>query len=73
MRATGRFLLVIGLTVVAPASAGTSGLDSIPASRVLKVGTTGDYRPFTTLDKATGEYSGLDIDLARSLASAPSA
>jgi len=37
------------------------------ASRVLKVGTTGDYRPFTSVDKTTGEYSGLDVDLARSL------
>ncbi len=30
-----------------PLSAETSRLDSILASRVLKVGTTGDYRPFT--------------------------
>jgi cyclohexadienyl dehydratase len=37
------------------------------ASRVLRVGTTVDYRPFTALDKTKGEYSGLDIDLARSL------
>ena len=30
----------------------------------LRVGTTGDYRPFTTLDKTSGEYSGFDIDMA---------
>jgi cyclohexadienyl dehydratase len=70
MRASGWLFLALGLTFAAPAPAETSRLDSILASRVLKVGTTGDYRPFTTLDKATGEYSGLDIDLARSLGAA---
>ncbi len=70
MRASGWLFLAFGLTVAAPAPAETSRLDSILASRVLKVGTTGDYRPFTTLDKSTGEYSGLDIDLARSLGAA---
>ena len=34
---------------------------------MLRVGTTGDYRPFTALDKASGEYSGFDIDMARAL------
>jgi len=63
-------LLALSLAFAAPAAAETSRLDAILASRVLKVGTTGDYRPFTTLDKATGAYSGLDIDLARSLGAA---
>jgi cyclohexadienyl dehydratase len=60
-----------GLAVlVGPAFAQTSRLDEIVADGVLKVGTTGDYRPFTALDKASGVYSGLDIDLARSLGAA---
>jgi len=67
MRASGWLFLALNLTFAAPGSAATSRLDSILASRVLRVGTTGDYRPFTSVDKATGEYSGLDIDLARSL------
>ena len=58
------------LTHSAPGLAEDSRLDAIVASRVLRVGTTGDYRPFTALDKATGEYSGFDIDLARSLGEA---
>lgn len=70
MRAAAWLFLVIALMLFAPASAETSRLNSIIASGVLKVGTTGDYRPFTALDKATGEYSGLDIDLAHSLAAA---
>ena len=70
MRATGWIVLACSLTLSAPGLAGSSRLDSILASRVLRVGTTGDYRPFTTLDRAAGEYSGFDIDLARSLGEA---
>ena len=47
-----------------------SRLDTVLESRILRVGTTGDYRPFTVLDKTTGEYSGFDVDMARSLAQA---
>jgi cyclohexadienyl dehydratase len=52
------------------AAADSSHLDDIIARGLLKVGTTGDYRPFTALDKASGAYSGLDIDLALSLGAA---
>jgi cyclohexadienyl dehydratase len=54
----------------APAFAQGSRLDAILESHILRVGTTGDYRPFTALDKKSGEYSGFDIDMARSLAQA---
>ena len=67
MRASGCVLLTVALTLATPASAETSRLESILVAGVLKVGTTGDYRPFTALDRATGQFSGLDIDLARSL------
>ncbi|MBQ0721500.1 MAG: gamma subclass chorismate mutase AroQ [Gammaproteobacteria bacterium] len=36
---------------------------------VLRVGTTGDYKPFSFYDKNTAQYSGVDIDLAHHLAS----
>ncbi len=36
---------------------------------VLRVGMTGDYRPFSQRDDA-GNYSGLDVDMARNLAEA---
>jgi cyclohexadienyl dehydratase len=45
-------------------------LDAIIAKGAIRVGTTGDYKPFTYLDKATGEYSGFDIELARDLGQA---
>jgi len=47
-----------------------SRLDAIIASGVLKVGSTGDYKPFTFKDPETDEFSGFDIDQARSLAKA---
>ncbi len=70
MRATVWLVFAWSLTFSAPGLAESSRLNSILASRVLRVGTTGDSRPFTALDKASGEYSGLDIDLARSLGEA---
>lgn len=41
-------------------------LDRIVARKQLRVGTTGDYAPFTV--KTGDNWSGIDIDLARSLA-----
>jgi cyclohexadienyl dehydratase len=35
---------------------------------LLKICTTGDYEPLTYRDPATGQYSGIDIDMALSLA-----
>ncbi|MFC4618800.1 transporter substrate-binding domain-containing protein [Camelliibacillus cellulosilyticus] len=46
-----------------------SRLDRILAKGMIRVGTTGDYRPYTYYDKKTGGYEGLDIDMARQLAS----
>lgn len=46
-----------------------SVLANILHSGVLRVGTTGDYPPFSFINKTSGEYTGIDIDLARKLAS----
>jgi cyclohexadienyl dehydratase len=43
-------------------------LDRVPSAGVLRVCTTGDYRPFTYRDPKTGAYRGIDIDMARDLA-----
>ncbi len=42
-------------------------LDSIRAAGVLRVGTTGDYTPFSLL-QPDGSYRGADIDMAHDLA-----
>ncbi|WP_337960774.1 transporter substrate-binding domain-containing protein [Brucella intermedia] len=47
-----------------------SRLDEIIARGVLKVGTPGDYSPFSFTDPKTGAFTGLDIDQAQSLATA---
>jgi cyclohexadienyl dehydratase len=63
-------LLLVWTAVPWAARAEGSRLDSILERQVLRVGTTGDYRPFSELDKTTDEYSGFDIDMAKSLAQA---
>jgi cyclohexadienyl dehydratase len=46
--------------------AGGPVLDSVRATQVLRVATTGDYAPFSL--EANGQLSGADIELARDLA-----
>ncbi|MFE1174210.1 transporter substrate-binding domain-containing protein [Streptomyces sp. NPDC058773] len=45
-----------------------SALDAVPRRGVLRVCTTGDYRPFSHRDPATGKYRGVDIEMAGDLA-----
>jgi cyclohexadienyl dehydratase len=45
-----------------------SHLDRIVQQGVLRVGTTGDFKPFSFLNPATNEYEGHDIDAAKLLA-----
>ena len=67
--AIGAFLLVLfSPWVIKQAEAGDR-MDRIMETKVLRVGTPGDYRPFSMHDKEKGTYEGHDIDLARLLAS----
>ncbi|MDT0447180.1 transporter substrate-binding domain-containing protein [Streptomyces johnsoniae] len=45
-----------------------TALERVQERGVLRVCTTGDYRPFSHLDPHTGEYEGIDVDMARDLA-----
>ena len=45
-------------------------LDQIVQRGVLRIGTTGDYKPFTYKDPATGKFEGFDIDQGEALAAA---
>jgi len=60
--------LVVATTSVHAES--PSRLDDIIKRGTLRVGTTGDYVPFTHLDKATQQFSGFDIDMAEALGKA---
>jgi len=63
-----RWLAALLLLTAVPAQAGEA-LDAIRASGVLRVGTTGDYKPFT-FRQPDGSYTGADIVMARHLAGA---
>ena len=62
-------ILVAGLSILIADAAETTALDAIRANGALRVGTTGDYQPFSYRN-GNGEYLGLDIDMAASLARA---
>jgi cyclohexadienyl dehydratase len=57
--------------MAAPAHAQQSSrLDDIMKRGTLRVGMTGDYLPFSYLDKATSKFRGFDVDMAEALAKA---
>ncbi len=60
------------LVVVATAAQAEqpSRLEEIMRRGTLRVGTTGDYLPFTYLDKATSKFRGFDVDMAEALGKA---
>lgn len=62
-------LAVLLLVLAFPAHA-QSVLDTVLARGTLRVGLTGDYRPFSLLDKASGKHEGMDVEAAESLARA---
>ncbi len=47
-----------------------SRLDEIIQRGVLRVGMTGDYLPFSSLDKSTQKFRGFDVDMAEALGKA---
>jgi cyclohexadienyl dehydratase len=65
------FCLVALLVAAVSAQAQQSSrLDQIISRGTLRVGMTGDYRPFTFLDKDSHKFSGFDVDMAESLGKA---
>ncbi|MGY3527502.1 transporter substrate-binding domain-containing protein [Bradyrhizobium sp. USDA 4452] len=58
------------LLSTAHAQQAPSRLDEIVKRGTLRVGMTGDYLPFTALDKETKAFRGFDVDMAQSLGKA---
>ena len=56
----------LSLTLAAPLASAGERLDKVMNDKVLRVGTPGDYRPFTMLED--GAYAGFDIDLIKLMA-----
>ncbi len=67
-------LALASLAIAASAHAQTPApanvLDAVLARGTLRVGMTGDYRPFSLADKAANTTEGLDVDLAGGMARA---
>ncbi len=63
-----RWLALLLALLFATAASAQSRLDDIVQRGTLRVGLTGDYRPFSQRDTTTGAYTGLDVDMARNLA-----
>lgn len=61
-------LAVTGMVGEAVAQPPKSRLTLIQEHGVLRVGTSGDFKPMSYKDPATGEYRGYDIDAAKQLA-----
>lgn len=66
-RITAGLLLSMVSSIQAQAAETPSHLDTIMQKGQLAVCTTGDYKPYTFL-KPDGQYEGIDIELAQSLA-----
>jgi cyclohexadienyl dehydratase len=63
-------LLTAFLLVCSAQAQQASRLDEIIKRGTLRVGMTGDYRPFTYLDKTSATFTGFDVDMAQALGKA---
>jgi cyclohexadienyl dehydratase len=70
MRRVLTCLAALFLSIACALAQQPSRLDQIISRGTLRVGMTGDYRPFTFLDKQTQKFGGFDVDMAESLGKA---
>ena len=61
-------ILIVGCCLHLPAAGQTSRLDEILTRGILRVGTTGDYKPFSYRTNSASPFIGADIELAGELA-----
>lgn len=61
-------LSLVALWLAAPAWGASSLLDAIHGRGSIRVGTTGDYAPYSFRDLDTGGFRGFDIEVAKRLA-----
>ncbi len=58
------------LAAAFPANAEESRLQSIIQKKEIRIGTSGDYQPFSYLNPKNNQYEGMDIELANKLGEA---
>jgi cyclohexadienyl dehydratase len=63
-------LCILSLWTAGDLSAQESRLQKIIQSKEIRIGTSGDYKPFSFLNPQTNQYEGMDIALAQKLAAA---
>jgi cyclohexadienyl dehydratase len=68
IRALGLLLAIALVLAFSGSLIAAERLDRILETKTLRVGTPGDYRPFSILNKETGTYEGHDIELVELLA-----
>lgn len=61
---------VLAVSSAAVAQGQNTRLDQIVNHGTLRVGMTGDYRPFTFFNKETSKFEGFDVDMAEALGKA---
>ncbi len=61
-------ILIVGCCLHLPAAGQSSRLDEILSHGFLRVGTTGDYKPFSYRSSSASPFIGADIELAGELA-----
>jgi cyclohexadienyl dehydratase len=64
----GLLCALVLMLAAGAAAAETGKVEEIRSRGVLRVGTTGDYKPMSFLDPETGTYWGFDTELAEDLA-----
>jgi cyclohexadienyl dehydratase len=69
-RALAGFALALLISAAHGQPAPSSRLDDIVKRGTLRVGMTGDYLPFTYLDKTNSQFRGFDVDMAEALGKA---
>ena len=63
-------LLCLFMFAILPAGAEESRLNQITQKKEIRVGTSGDYQPFSYFNPKTNQYEGMDISLAQKLSEA---
>ncbi|MEI7432308.1 MAG: transporter substrate-binding domain-containing protein [Betaproteobacteria bacterium] len=63
-------ILLLALCLSLPVAAQSNRLDEVITRGVLRVGTTGDYKPFSYRPSPSAAFIGLDVELAGQLAQA---
>ena len=68
LRKTILTLMAVFFTLISVHSVEAGHLEDILQRGTIRIGTTGDYRPMSYLNKETGEYEGIDAELSKIIA-----